>query len=63
LRAYEPGAAHAKLIHRVDKYLQAISGLAELWQVQRDHELPETLRKDLEAIALNVSQVRDLFSR
>jgi hypothetical protein len=57
------GAPEAKLRYRVDKYLQAISGLAELWRTRKDQDLPEALRKDLETIILDVFQVQELLSR
>ena len=57
-----PGA-HLEFESRVQLHLASICGLARLWQSQVDSELPEVLRRDLDAIAERALQIRELLVR
>jgi hypothetical protein len=52
-----------ELRSRVRNHVTSICGLARSWQMHDDSSLPEVLRRDLDAIAENALQIRDLMSR
>jgi hypothetical protein len=48
---------------RIRHYVTSICGLARLWQLQDENELPDVLRQDLDAIAENALQIGELLVR
>ncbi len=49
--------------YQVDRYLSSILGTAVSWSAQREIEIADALRSDLEAIVRDVLHLRTLFTR